>query len=84
MDVKIMGDHPPEIQELVRNVGLKLYGKDFHYDENSSAGSLLVWDRTPQGAMFWKYINDGLYDKAKEYKCYPKPKNTIVNEYQIF
>lgn len=83
-----MRDHPVEIQELVKELIRKKKGthpqQDYPYCAMSTVSDMLYWQDTPQGEQFWKEISDGNYDKAKYYKCYPKAKDSIVNEYQIF
>lgn len=80
---------PVELQELIRETyevthwrNPALRNKPF--DEHSSVNILLYWEKTPQGHAFWSLVNTGEYSQAKLYACYPFPKDTIIDNYQIF
>ena len=84
-----MFDHPVEIQELVKKLvetkkGTHSRRDDYFYDKSATVSEMLFWNNTPQGAHFWGLIHNGEYDEAKRLKCYPKPLDLIVNNFQIF
>lgn len=81
-------DHPIEIQDLIRHLYEDQSMRNAYsyrtLENQDDVSTALNWGKTPQGYNFWQHIYYGRYDEAKNYDCYPLPKDSTTNDYQIF
>lgn len=74
----------PELQELVHIKQIEA-GNDGTFTGQLYSGRAdknFKWENTVEGYKFWEDINDR--KDVRDHICYPKAKDTIINDYSIF